>query len=153
MFNWLYSGIGINRIKTLILLATIPAKLEEKHNRVISLAPVITFNYTFDCSANQERILKFYSYSGIDGIGSIECIQKKAKLIHNLDREVILAIFSLLFIMLWDILSNGVRLTREIRTISPFKLFYFFLSPPFYLTVTVRICFTEFSYSNILDTR
>ena len=26
----------------------------------------------FDCSANQERILKFYSYSGIDGIGSIE---------------------------------------------------------------------------------
>ena len=26
----------------------------------------------FDCSANQERILKFYSYSEIDGIGSIE---------------------------------------------------------------------------------
>ena len=27
----------------------------------------------FDCSANQAGILEFYSYSGIDGIGSIEC--------------------------------------------------------------------------------
>ena len=31
----------------------------------------------FDCSANRERILKFYSYSGIDGIGSIECTLKQ----------------------------------------------------------------------------
>ena len=35
--------------------------------------PVIALNSILDCSANQERILKFYSYSGIDGIGSIEC--------------------------------------------------------------------------------
>ena len=38
-----------------------------------------------DCSVNQERILKFYSYSGIDGKGSIEhtlsrrCCERESK--------------------------------------------------------------------------
>ena len=39
----------------------------------------------FDCSANQERILKFYSYCGIDGIGSIEWTLKLDRSTNDTD--------------------------------------------------------------------
>ena len=82
-FDWLCSGIGVDGIKNLLDLIGDNSCQVRKTAQMsyIELTPVITctfdtfnliFNKIFDRSANQERILKLYSYSGIDGIGLIE---------------------------------------------------------------------------------
>ena len=52
--------------------------------RVIS---VLFYNWIFDYSANQERILKFYSYSGIDAISSNERTLRKAKIVKSFQNQ------------------------------------------------------------------